>query len=380
VKRLAFAIAMAVGFAVPWGVDFGAGVDPRPTGQSDLARGETHGDVTSSTAKGWDVGSRPKTATLAFVGDVMLGRLVNEEIPGRPPDSFWGSALPVLRSADAVFANLECAITEHTRPWSRTPKVFHFRADPTALDVLRAGNIRYVSLANNHSLDFEEQGLLDTLQHLDAAGIQHGGAGRNLEGAMTPAMVEVAGLKVGVIALTDNEPPFAAGPDRPGTHYVEIRAKPEILRPVEDAAVRLRREGADLVVLSLHWGPNMAAVPRPRFRTFAREVLERGVDLIHGHSAHLVLYDTGDFLDDYAVDPVLRNDWSFIFLVEADAAGLRRLRMVPVRLGLARVDLATGPEFEAIRHRMQVLSADFGTPVETTDEGLEVTIRRPQRR
>jgi poly-gamma-glutamate capsule biosynthesis protein CapA/YwtB (metallophosphatase superfamily) len=109
--------------------------------------------------------------TLALVGDVMLGRGVNEEITNRSPESSWGSVLPILQSADAAIANLECAITSHTQRCQRTPKVFHFRADPLAVEVLLAGNIRCVSLANNHSLDFDDQGLLDTLHYLDSAGI-----------------------------------------------------------------------------------------------------------------------------------------------------------------------------------------------------------------
>jgi poly-gamma-glutamate synthesis protein (capsule biosynthesis protein) len=60
-----------------------------------------------------------------------------------------------LRDAVGVFANLECAITTHAAWWSRTTKVFHFRASPGTTAILRAANIRWVSLANNHSLDFE---------------------------------------------------------------------------------------------------------------------------------------------------------------------------------------------------------------------------------
>lgn len=327
-----------------------------------------------------------KIMTLAFVGDVMLGRLVNDEIPSRSPDSFWGSTLPVLREADAVFANLECAITTDGRVWSRTPKAFHFHADPAAVAVLRAGNIRCVSLANNHTLDFETEGLLDTLRYLDEAGIAHAGAGRTIEEAMRPALVRLADLTVGVIALTDNEPPFAARPNRPGTWYTEIRSDPPVLDPIGERVRQLRDEGADLIVLSVHWGPNMVQAPPRRFREFARAVLDRGVDLLHGHSAHifqaverygrgLILYDTGDFLDDYAVDSKLRNDWSFIFLVEADRSGLRCLRMLPVRLHLARVDRAEDEEFEAIRDRMAALCAEFDTPVRPTAEGLELTLR-----
>ena len=143
--------------------------------------------------------------TLAFLGDIMLGRGVNEEIAIRPPEHFWGTALPVLRNADTVFANLECAVTPHRVPWSRTRKVFHFRADPGALNVLAVAGMSYVSLANNHILDFDEVGLRDTLRLLDEAGIRHAGAGPTLPDAMRPASVAVAGLRVGILAMTDNE-------------------------------------------------------------------------------------------------------------------------------------------------------------------------------
>jgi poly-gamma-glutamate synthesis protein (capsule biosynthesis protein) len=149
--------------------------------------------------------------TLALLGDVMLGRGVDAALRKHPPERFWGTVLPLLQSADAVFANLECAITRHRIPWTRTDKVFHFGASPEAIAVLRAGNIRCVSLANNHILDFEVEGLLDTLRLLDDAGIARAGAGRDLDEARRPALVNVAGLPVGVVSATDNEPPCGDG-------------------------------------------------------------------------------------------------------------------------------------------------------------------------
>jgi len=323
--------------------------------------------------------------TLAFLGDIMLGRGVNEEIAIRPPEAFWGTALPVLRDADAVFANLECAITPHRVPWTRTRKVFHFGADPAAVYVLGAAGMSCVSLANNHILDFEEAGLRDTLRLLDEAGIRHTGAGLTLPDAMRPASVTVAGLRVDILALTDNEPPFAATAHGPGVWYVPVGESANALGPVSAAVQRRRADGADLVVLSLHWGPNMVEMPPPAFRRFAEAVAGFGVDLLHGHSAHifqgverigksLILYDTGDFLDDYAVDPILRNDWSFIFLVDVEGGELQRLRMVPVRLSYARTDLATGDEFERICRRMQARCAPLGTDLHRTDEGLELIV------
>ena len=321
--------------------------------------------------------------TLAFLGDIMLGRGVNEQIAIRRPEEFWGTALPVLRNADAVFANLECVLTPHRVPWTRTRKVFHFGAHPAAVNVLAAARIRYVSLANNHILDFEEAGLRDTLRLLDEAGIRHAGAGPTLPAAMRPAAVEVAGLRVDVLALTDNEPSFAAAAERPGVWYLPVGESSATLDPLGAAVGRLRADGADLVVLSLHWGPNMVDTPPPEFRRFAQAMAGLGVDLLHGHSAHvfqgveqigrsLILYDTGDFLDDYAIDPMLRNDWSFIFLVDVEGGELTRLRMVPVRLSYARTDLATGDEFERICRRMQERCAPLGTDLHRTDEGLEL--------
>ena len=323
---------------------------------------------------------------LALLGDVMLGRGVAEQIAHRAPESFWGDTLPLLQRADLVVAGLECAITTHPTPWTRTPKVFHFRAPPQAVDVLHAAGVRLVALANNHTLDFEIQGLLDTIAHLDAAGIAHAGAGANLAAARTPAILDAGGVRVGMIAFTDNEPGWAAGSNQPGINYLAIRPDQPTLAIVARAAADARARGAQVVILSLHWGPNMRARPPGHFRQFARAALARGVDIVYGHSAHIfqgveivqgkpILYDTGDFLDDYAVDPALRNDQSLIFFADADAQGVRELWLAPVRLEYAAVNRAGGADLEAICARMRDLSAELGTVVERTDSVLRVAVQ-----
>jgi poly-gamma-glutamate synthesis protein (capsule biosynthesis protein) len=325
--------------------------------------------------------------TLAFVGDIMLGRGVNAELPRKAPEEFWGSVLPVLRTADAVIGNLECAITRHTTPWTRYPKVFHFRADPAAIDLLKVANVRCVSLANNHVLDYETEGLLDTLRHLDDAGIARAGAGRDSLEAITPAVIDVGGLRVAIIAATDNEPEFAAASGRPGTCYFDIGRDLDALGRLGEVAGRARRSGAGLVVLSLHWGPNMVSVPPMEFRCFAREA-QAFADIVYGHSAHVfqgieqsggkfILYDTGDFLDDYAVDQRLRNDWSFVFLFDVTPGGtIQGLRMRPVLLEYARVDLATGQEFQEVCSSMVRRAEVLETPLRQTAEGLELRASR----
>jgi poly-gamma-glutamate capsule biosynthesis protein CapA/YwtB (metallophosphatase superfamily) len=327
--------------------------------------------------------------TLALMGDVMLGRRVAEALNYHMgPEEPWGGVMALLDAADLRIINLECAITDNEQPWTRTAKVFHFRTPPSAIETLRTARIDACSLANNHTLDFEEQGLLDTLEHLDAAGIRHAGAGPNREEAADPAILTVPAdhtHRVALLAFTDNEPSFAAGTDRPGTNYLPVSLRPGVLRRVERAVAAARGMGVDTVIFSNHWGPNMVQRPKGIFRRFVYAVIDRGVDIYYGHSAHVfqgveiyrgkpILYDTGDFIDDYAVNPELRNDWSFLFQVSVVEGRFERLDLIPVKLSYARVDLATGGERETILNRMEGLSAEMGT-VFTRREGVLVLER-----
>jgi poly-gamma-glutamate synthesis protein (capsule biosynthesis protein) len=310
--------------------------------------------------------------TIALVGDVMLGRGVARAAERMLPYEHWGDAAPVLHAADLRICNLECAITDHHRPWTRSPKTYHFRADRRAIEILKSGRIDACMLANNHILDYEEQGLLDTVHALDAAGIRHAGAGRNGSDAALPALLTAGEppARVAVVSFTDNEPIFGAGKTA-GTNYLEVSLEPAALARV-DAAIAAARQVADLVIVSNHWGANYRERPSPLFREFARAVIERGAHAYYGHSAHLfhgvelhrgkpILYDTGDFIDDYSLHSGARNDWSFVFLLRFADGQFAGLEMVPVQLRFAKVELARDPQRAAIMQRMQALSAELGT-------------------
>jgi poly-gamma-glutamate synthesis protein (capsule biosynthesis protein) len=157
--------------------------------------------------------------------------------------------------------------------------------------------------------------------------------------------------------------------------------EPEVLHRVEAAITTARETGADTVIFSNHWGPNMVQRPNALFRRFARAVMDRGADIYYGHSAHIfqgveiyrgkpILYDTGDFIDDYAVDPRLRNDWSFLFKLFLEGSECRRLELFPVTLPYARVELARGREREAIFERMERLSGEMGTALARREDRL----------
>jgi len=301
------------------------------------------------------------------------------------PEWFLGDVRPLLLQADAVFANLESPITTSGERWRKSWKMFHFRADPAAIRILECANIRFVCLANNHVLDFGPSGLRDTMRELDAAGIRHAGAGNNAEEAAAPAILNLPGLTIGLIAATDNMRAFAAGRDRPGTNYVEFAAEQPTLAWINRSVSALRQAGAALVVLSAHWGPNMRRVPSNRFRRFAHAAIECGVDVIHGHSAHVfqaierhksgvILYDTGNFIDDYWKFPFRRTIWSFVFLLDVEAGRPRRLELVPVRIHGSPLGIASGDISEAIKTRMASLCANLGTSVIKTPAGLEIPL------
>jgi poly-gamma-glutamate synthesis protein (capsule biosynthesis protein) len=315
----------------------------------------------------------------------MLGRGVSQKLRHHPPEWFWGDSLPILRQADAVIANLEAPITTSNDRWRRTWKFFHFKADPEAVRILTTANVRFVCLANNHILDYGARGLLDTMAALDRAGIRHAGAGRNVAEASASQMLDLSGLKVGLVAATDNVPEFAATLDGPGTNLLEFRPDSPGLDWIERSVSRLRRAGVALVILSVHWGPNMRIAPSQDFRRFAHAAVERGIDIVHGHSAHVVqaiecyasgviLYDTGNFIDDYWKFPFRRTIWSFVFNLIVENGRPSRLRLVPILIHSSPLGVATGKVFSAITGRMRSLCAAFGTTVVDTVDGLEVVL------
>jgi poly-gamma-glutamate capsule biosynthesis protein CapA/YwtB (metallophosphatase superfamily) len=318
-------------------------------------------------------GSSP---TIGLLGDVMLGRGVAHQLTEVPPERVWSDELRELCAAcDAVVCNLECCISERGGPTERIPgKPFFFRAPPVAVDALRSIGVAAVSLANNHALDFEEDALADTLEHLAAAGIAAAGAGPDEKHARRGAVFAAGDLKVGLLAVTDHPAEYAAGAERPGVAFADLRAGLADWIPAELG--RLREE-TDLVVVFPHWGPNMTTEPARWQRQRARELIASGADVVAGHSAHVfhgiewvdghpVPYDLGDALDDYRVDHELRNDLGILALWRPRADP--ELELVALRLDFCVTGLAHGREAEWIAARLERACADLGTRAERVDE------------
>lgn len=297
---------------------------------------------------------------LALAGDTMLGRGVADRLDRDPNHQLFApEVVDAINEADLFVLNLECCISARGEP---TPgRAFNFRAPPWAAEALARLGVDCVTLANNHALDFGEDALLDTLAHLDAAGIRVVGAGTDLERAWAPVVLD--GLTV--VAFTDHPREYAATQTRPGVAFGVPDSLPQT-RPL---------------LVTPHWGPNMTSEPPPAVRALAQQLLKAGATLIAGHSAHVfhgvgprVLYDLGDFIDDYRVDRRLRNDLGLLFLVDLSGD---RLEATPLKLEPTHTRLATGEDHAWITHRFTAACAAFGTDVREENGRLVARWRTP---
>ena len=179
-----------------------------------------------------------------------------------------------------------------------------------------------------------------------------------------PAIIERGGTSLGIVGVTDHPPDFAAGRDRPGVAYADLRHG--VPHWLIHGVAELR---TDVVVATAHWGPNMVPAPVAHVSAAAADLRRAGATLVAGHSAHVfhgvddaVLYDLGDFIDDYAVHPVLRNDRGLFFLATVDDGQVVRIEAVPLALdfcqtapgrpGRGPVDRRSLPaSLRSVRHR-----------------------------
>lgn len=307
--------------------------------------------------------------TIGFAGDVMLGRTLDHIIDQRGYTYPWGDVLPLMQQTHMNIINLETALTHSNE---KVFKTFNFKARPDIIETLIKAKVTVVNLANNHVLDFEQAGLIETIETLDNAGIKHVGAGINLADAEAHLIIMQKGIRLGLIGLTDNESSWKAGTN-PGTNYIDIDNEKDVNRVL--LSIGNLKKQTDIVIVSIHWGPNMVVRPPAEFIQFAHAMIDHGASVIHGHSSHimqgiecykgcLIMYDTGDFVDDYVVDPELRNDLSAYYVVRVDKTGPVNLRLTPVHILDYQVNQARGDDYDWVIERIRELSADFNTSID----------------
>jgi poly-gamma-glutamate capsule biosynthesis protein CapA/YwtB (metallophosphatase superfamily) len=297
-------------------------------------------------------------------------------------DYVWGAALDALRldSPALYVVNLETAIT---RSENFLPKGINYRMSPENGKCLTAAGIDCCVLANNHILDWDEAGLIDTLGTLERLGIETVGAGRNIFEARAPVTIDL-GQKRRVIvyaaaSVTSGTPrSWAAGESTPGVNVLHDLSDATSARIASQIASFKR--SSDIVVFSIHWGPNWGYfIPQEQVR-FARRLIDQaGVSVVFGHSSHhakaiewyrdgLILYGCGDFLNDYegiAGYEEYRDDLAALYAVTFDAASGRmaNLELVPFRIRRFQLIRPTEEDLIWLEHTLDRESRRFGTCV-----------------
>lgn len=323
------------------------------------------------------------------LGYVRLAEQRNGPIP-RPaePGYIWGAALDEWKRArpDLRIVNLETSIT---RSDDYADKGINYRMSPENAECLTAAGIDCCVLANNHVLDWGRAGLLDTLTTLQRLDIRTAGAGRNLEEASAPAVLPIGGkarVLVFSFALASSGTPhsWAAKPDGAGVNFLHDLSDASAARVCERIA-RVRQAG-DVVVVSLHWGPNWGYDIPDEQRRFAHALVDRaGVSVVYGHSSHhakaievyrnrLILYGCGDFIDDYeGIEGYEEYRGDLVLMVFADIAlasgELAAAELVPLQIGQFRLARPSAADFDWLRERLARESRSFGTAVATAAPG-----------
>jgi poly-gamma-glutamate synthesis protein (capsule biosynthesis protein) len=223
--------------------------------------------------------------TIAFLGDTILGDQFQDLVRERGYAHPIEGIAPLLARADFTVVNHEGALTAESRnlPGATQRDRFWMRADPESAGALAASNIRLVSLANNHVLDYGPAGLTETIATLDEYGVAHCGAGPDEATARRPAILEARGLRVGFVSCIQRYGMYESWLYAEGETggCSQLRA-----RPLRRDLRRLARR-ADVRIVLVHWGRNYQGIT-PTQERWAPRIVAAGADLVIGHHPHIV--------------------------------------------------------------------------------------------
>jgi poly-gamma-glutamate synthesis protein (capsule biosynthesis protein) len=293
---------------------------------------------------------------LAFAGDVHFAGFLGPALDADPA----GLLAPLgdlVGGADIAVVNLETAIVSADHP--PAAKQFTFGAPPLALTALAGAGVDVLAAANNHTVDYGEGGLADTLAAERATGVPLIGVGADEDEAYAPWVADVRNRRVGVISATqvlDDELiwDWKAGPDRAGV--ASAKHQQRLIRAVQAA-----RRQVDTLVVYLHWGVEGASCPSADQRVLAEQLVAAGADIIVGTHAHtpqgagrlgsaVVAYGLGNAV-------FYTGGEAGVLEVVADGRDILEYRWIPVTLLNGVATRLSGPAADAARAQHDTLRA-----------------------
>ena len=213
---------------------------------------------------------------ILFVGDTMLARSVGEKIQnGIDP---FELIKPVFVDYQAIIANLETTVSD--KGTAVIGKAYKFRAPVQSIDFLKNANITAVSLANNHTKDYGDEALIDTMDRLKTGGIDYFGAGINQEEAFSGKVIDVSGVKIGLIAFNEIENKWTmskTGPTSAWTDLPKLKEKITALKEISDVVIVMPHFGVEYTTSQNSWQTKLSKI-----------LIDNGADLIIGNHPHVV--------------------------------------------------------------------------------------------
>jgi len=299
---------------------------------------------------------------LAFAGDILFDDeyavMVNiEGREGKIKDSFSQDLLAEMTGADIFMLNNEFTYTKRGEP---TPeKQFTFRADPEKAKYLLDMGVDIVSIANNHTYDYGEISLLDTVATLTEMEMPYVGAGQNIEEASRPYFFETDGLRIGFLSATQIE--RLENPDTKGA----TEDSPGVFRCLDGTLLYEKVEETakecDFLVVYVHWGSENTDELDWSQKDQALKLAQSGADLIIGDHSHCL-----QGIDVIEGVPVFYSLGNFLFssktldtcLVKAviEEGKISKLQFIPALQQGCRTQMLTGEEKERVLAYMRSIS------------------------
>lgn len=328
----------------------GEAADHEPQGSASAGSGLVSG-LPENTSGG--------TVRLNFAGDVIFAGKVGELLQKKGYDYSYSALDGMFKKDDLTVVNLETPIT--TGGVGAANKQFVFKGAPEALDALKSAGVDAVNLANNHTLDQGEEGLLDTLDHLGKRGIPYVGAGRNSKEAYSAQYFERQGIKIALLGFTRVMPhsDWMAGAGKPGIASVYDSA--EALK-----AIAAAKRKADLVVVVVHWGKERMEQYDKTQQALGRSFIDAGADLVMGGHPHVlqgiepykgkwIAYSTGNFIFTRSTVPATWE--TAVFQAECSKEGQCSLTLSPMDAELGQPVPMNDADGQLLLNKVAALSS-----------------------
>jgi poly-gamma-glutamate synthesis protein (capsule biosynthesis protein) len=309
----------------------------------------------------WDVGAWKRNAgqvapeyRVILAGD-WTSKRGDERIVAHESGTVYGDVLPILQDADFRIVNLESPLSDSGAPIAKDGPNLRGRRDAVAGLTVVPFNV--ACLANNHIMDFGAEALDDTLRALHTCGIQTVGAGLSRSSAYSPLIVDLDGLRLGIVNFCVGEDGTAAI-DEPGVFGWELGM---VVKSIGEL-----RECVDVVIVIAHAGREYVPVPPPYIQRVFRTLSESGADVVVGHHPHVpqgievykgvpLVYSLGNFVFFQKGGPVFRR-YGFLLSLELTGGTVSGCSLVPYALKEEGSHQVTGRECEWLYRELRIVS------------------------